>query len=36
MGYDGNKDKRVSDAGFDNANTIIDLCAKLMPLPVCA
>ena len=36
MGYDGNKDKRVSDAGFDNAKTIIEHCAKLLPQPVCA
>lgn len=31
MGYDGIKDKRVCDAGFDNANTIINRCAKLLP-----
>lgn len=36
MGYDGNKDKRVSDVGFDNAKTIIEHCAKLLPQPVCA
>ena len=36
MGYDGNKDKRVCDAGFANAKDIIDRCAKLMPSPVCA
>ena len=36
MGYDGNKDKRISDAGFDNAKTIIEHCAKLLPQPVCA
>ena len=36
MGYDGNKDKRVSDAGFDNAKTIIDHCAMLLPQAVCA
>ena len=31
MGYDGNRDKKVCDAGFDNANAIIDHCALLMP-----
>lgn len=31
MGYDGNKEKKVSDAGFDRANAIIDRCAILMP-----
>ncbi|MBR6064067.1 MAG: DUF5618 family protein [Bacteroidales bacterium] len=31
MGYDGNKDKKVCDAGFDSANAIIDRCAILMP-----
>ena len=36
MGYDGNKDKRVCDAGFANANDIINHCARLMPAPVCA
>lgn len=36
MGYDGIKDKRVCDAGFSNANDIINHCAKLMPAPVCA
>ena len=35
MGYDGNKDKRVCDAGFANANDIINHCARLMPAPVC-
>ena len=34
MGYDGNKDRRVCDAGFANANAIIGHCAKLMPVPV--
>ena len=29
MGYDGNKDKRVCDAGFANARDIIDRCARL-------
>lgn len=36
MGYDGNRDKRVCDAGFANANVIINHCAKLMPAEVCA
>ena len=36
MGYDGNTDKRVCDAGFEYANDIIHHCAKLMPTPVCA
>ena len=31
MGYDGNKDKRVCDAGFANARDIIDRCAMMMP-----
>lgn len=31
MGYDGNKNKKVCEAGFDMANTIINHCAKLMP-----
>jgi hypothetical protein len=33
MGYDGNKDKKVCDAGFDNANAIIDRCALLYHQP---
>ena len=35
MGYDGINDRRVCDAGFANANAIIDHCARLMPAPVC-
>lgn len=31
MGYDGNKGKKVCDAGFDYANDIIDRCEMLMP-----
>ena len=31
MGYDGNKQKKVCDAGFDAANDIIDRCAKMLP-----
>ena len=36
MGYDGSKDKRVCDAGFEAAKDIINRCAKLIPAPVCA
>lgn len=36
MGYDGNKDKKVCDRGFEYANTIINQCATLCPEPVCA
>lgn len=36
MGYDGNKDKKVCDAGFDRANAIIDCCAQLYPGKQCA
>jgi hypothetical protein len=36
MGYDGNKNKKVCDAGFEIANTIIDHCEKLYPNRVCA
>lgn len=36
MGYDGNTDKRVCDAGFAQANTIIDRCALLCPGAQCA
>ena len=36
MGYDGNKNKKVCDAGFEIANTIIDHCATLCPEPACA
>ena len=31
MGYDGTKNKKVCDSGFEYANAIIDHCAKLMP-----
>ena len=31
MGYDGNKGKKVCDAGFDYAVLIIDRCALLLP-----
>ena len=36
MGYDGNRSKKVCDAGFEYANTIINHCATLCPEPVCA
>lgn len=29
MGYDGNKERKVCDAGFERANDIINRCAKL-------
>ena len=31
MGYDGTKSKKTCEGGFDLANTIINLCAKLYP-----
>ena len=36
MGYDGNRSKKVCDAGFELANDIIDHCATMMPKAVCA
>ena len=36
MGYDGNKNKKVCDAGFEAANDIINRCAKLCAEPVYA
>ena len=36
MGYDGNKSKKVCDAGFESANAIIDRCALLYPGSACA
>ena len=36
MGYDGILNKKVCDAGFEAANTIIDRCAMLLPATVCA
>ena len=36
MGYDGNKVKKICDAGFEVANDIIDRCALLCPAPTCA
>ena len=36
MGYDGNRSKKVCDAGFEYATDIIDHCAMLMPKTVCA
>ena len=35
MGYDGTKDKKVCDAGFEKARAIVDRCAQMMPAPVC-
>ena len=36
MGYDGTKERKVCDAGFERANDIINRCAMLLPEPVCA
>ena len=36
MGYDGNKEKKVCDAGFDRANSIIERCELLYPGKQCA
>lgn len=36
MGYDGTKNKKVCDAGFEKANAIIDRCALLYPSEACA
>jgi hypothetical protein len=36
MGYDGNKERKVCDAGFARANDIINRYATLRPEPVCA
>ena len=36
MGYDGNKGKKVCDAGFDYADAIINRCALLYPKIGCA
>lgn len=36
MGYDGSREKKVCDAGFERANAIIDHCAMLLPKVVCA
>ena len=36
MGYDGVKNKKVCDAGFDNAKAIINRCAVLYPGTPCA
>ncbi len=36
MGYDGNRSKKVCDAGFEYANDIIDHCAMLLTKTVCA
>ena len=34
MGYDGNKGKKVCDAGFDYADAIINRCALLYRKPI--
>ena len=31
MGYDGSKERKICDAGFERANDIIDRCSVLMP-----
>jgi len=36
MGYDGSKQRKVCDAGFEVAKAIIDRCAMLCPESVCA
>ena len=36
MGYDGTKNKKTCEGGFDLANAIIDRCALLYPGDACA
>ena len=36
MGYDGTKNKKTCDSGFEYANAIIDRCAILLPKEVSA
>ena len=36
MGYDGCKEKKLCDAGFERAHDIINRCAMLLPATVCA
>ena len=36
MGYDGTKNKKTCDSGFECANLIIDRCALLYPGGACA
>ena len=36
MGYDGTKNKKTCDSGFDYAKIIINYCARLRPKPGCA
>jgi hypothetical protein len=36
MGYDGNRERKVCDAGFERANFIIERCALLYKEPVYA
>ena len=33
MGYDGDRNKKVCETGFERANAIIDHCEKLQLLP---
>ncbi len=34
MGYDGDRNKKVCETGFERANAIIDHCEMLLPLPL--
>ena len=36
MGYDGTRNKKTCDSGFEYANDIIGRCATMLPVPVCA
>lgn len=36
MGYDGTRNKKTCDSGFEYANAIIDHCAMMLPKPACA
>ena len=36
MGYDGTRNKKICDVGFENANAIIDRCSSLIPTEVYA
>ena len=36
MGYDGVRNKKICDTGFEIANDIINHCAMLLPKVVCA
>ena len=35
MGYDGTRNKKTCDSGFEYANAIIDHCATMMPAELC-